>query len=264
MTAHECQIDWLDTSPRYGNCESLIGAHTPAEADFHLSTKIDDINLNSPDIASSMLSGLQDSLIKLNQDSVDLVYLHQHELDILKNTAVKDGLRLIKEKGLATSIGASVYSLAEMDAVIEDEIFDTIQISGNIFDISNILYIREKALRLRIAIRSIYLQGLILNPHKIGAHIPQHKELSEIVDETTYLASQDGLTLEQVSISFLVNHIQPDQVIFGTNVSSHIQQFREACSISLNKTLAATLKTLSSTPKEWTNPQKNGSSVKYG
>ena len=255
-TAEDYHIGWLDTSPRYGDSESLIGNNMPINAAFNISSKIDGLDPSGPNLEATMLSSLKSSLYNLKKDSIELVYLHQHSLDILRNDAVKDGLRKIKECGLSQSVGASVYTTSEIDGVIEDNIFEWIQISGNILDISQILYIRKHAPHLKIAVRSIYLQGLILNPEKIGTHIPFNKNLRDLINELALMVDDVGISLEQASISFIVNELKPEKVIFGTNVSSHIEQFYTATNVELKKTLVEALKELSSFPKEWTNPQK--------
>ncbi len=254
-TANECHITWLDTSPRYGDSEQKIGAVSAKNANFNISSKIDSLNLAEPKLLGVMQDSVKKSLNALKKDRLDLVYLHQNNLDILQDPRISEGLRSIKDDRLAASVGASVYSLEEIDAVLENDVFDWIQISGNILDISNINYVRLHAPKMKIAVRSIYLQGLILNPTQIGPHIPEYKQLKYTIKELEELTKMDGLDIEKASISFMVNEIKPEMVIFGTNVATHIKQFYNATQLDLSRSLSKNLKTLAHNRKNWTNPK---------
>lgn len=251
----DCKIAWLDTSERYGNSQQLIGEYIAQNSSFKISSKIDNLNPLDSTVNNTMMRSLKASIKKLERKSLELVYLHQHSLDVLRSNAIKNGLYEIKDRGLAQSVGASVYSKEEIDTVLEDPIFDWIQVSGNILDTSHISYIRSKSPKIKIAIRSIFLQGLILNPHKIGEHIPENKQLKLSIKDLIDLTSQKGVDLEQAAISFIVNNIKPDMVIFGTNVAAHVKKFSQYADMKLSSTLVSELKMISKTPKIWTNPK---------
>jgi len=251
--AHECQIDWLDTSPRYGVSEQQIGRYSPQGSKFCISSKIDGLMPSQPDIAKKMHDSVRHSLAALKTDKLDLLYLHQHDVNIIQDSWVQDGLRDIREKGLTTSIGASVYTQDEIDAVLESPIFEWIQVAANILDTSIISYIRKYAPEKKIAVRSIYLQGLILNSAKIGRHIPEYQILENTIKEIEELLSQNGVDIEEATISFMVNEIEPEMVIFGTSVGAHVRRFNDAAQIKLKASLVGELRQIAAAPKSWTN-----------
>ena len=222
-TANKCQVGWVDTSPRYGKSEFIIGNELRNSHDFCISSKIDGLVPSHHQVADIINDSVKLSLKTLKIEMLDLIYLHQSKLEIIQDTMVQEGLKSVKVKGFVKSIGASVYTREEIDAVVKASIFDWIQIPGNILDTSIIDYVRKKSPGMKIAVRSIFLQGLILNPTKIGPHIPKYKLLK--IEEIEAIVAENGLDMEQASVSFIVNEIKPEMVIFGTNVAAYIQRF---------------------------------------
>ena len=169
-------INCIDTSPRYGDSEKVIGrALKKLNKNPRISTKIDNLIPNSKKNPDLMLSSILSSIDRLDIDCIDVCYLHQNEIDIISDDYVHTGIKLLKNKGLIKEVGTSVYSKEELRYTLESNIFDWVQIPVNILDTSFYHVICEYDTNIKVSVRSVFLQGILLNQnsiYKIGrAHV---------------------------------------------------------------------------------------------
>ena len=126
----------IDTSPRYGNSEELIGkALKLCSKKPLINTKIDNLTPNLSKTPELMLNSINDSIHKLGA-SIDICYLHQNEIDIISDKYVHEGIELLKNSNLIKEVGTSVYTKEELIYTLECGIFDWVQIPVNILDSS--------------------------------------------------------------------------------------------------------------------------------
>ena len=133
----EAGVYCLDTSPRYGNSEEIVGnALKDINKKPLISTKIDKLKFGNNMTVIDMEKSIRFSVEKIGVESIDICYLHQNEINILSDQYVHDGIKNLKHKGLVSSVGASVYSKEELEYVIQSNMFDWVQVPVNILDTS--------------------------------------------------------------------------------------------------------------------------------
>jgi aryl-alcohol dehydrogenase-like predicted oxidoreductase len=256
---HQCKlinINNFDTSPRYGNAEEMLGKFIDKYNIKHnfISTKIDNLkekDINSEDIIkNSVLNSL--NLIKI--EKLDLVYLHQNDLGIISDKFILKGLEKLKSENLIGEIGASIYTLEELDFVLKCDVFDWIQIPMNVLDTFFYNYILNSKYKKKIAARSIFLQGLIPNYNKISK-INYENEIRESLNILKTIVEKTGLSYISVIVSYIFSLEKLSMIILGTSSCQNIKNNYEYSNIKLSKETIAEINELSCNQALWTNPR---------
>jgi aryl-alcohol dehydrogenase-like predicted oxidoreductase len=176
-------IRFIDTSPRYGNSEELIGKalnlsiKTPS-----VSTKIDNLVSKSGNTPNSMIKSINESISKLNTP-IDICYLHQNDIEIISDKYVHEGIKALKNSNLVKEVGTSVYSQEELIYSLDCGIYDWVQIPVNILDTSFYRIASNHVSEAKIAARSVFLQGVIFNDERARMNIKDHNELLVSLDQ---------------------------------------------------------------------------------
>ena len=157
-------INRFDTSPRYGNAEIILGNSIKGLKNNPIvDTKIIDLNPHDKNIESIILNQVQTSLKRLNINKINVLYLHQNELEIISNKIIQKTLEKVLNMGFANSLGISVYSLDEFNYGLNSEIYKTIQAPLNILNHSFYESFIKNNLKKELIARSIFIQGTLLN-----------------------------------------------------------------------------------------------------
>jgi len=162
--AKQLDIYTLDTAPLYGNSESIIGKFHRSGRHFLVNSKVsEEHNFDS----NKIIGDLRASITKLGISQFSTVYFHRPEkLAEYPKGHVNETLEKVLSSGLLGSLGASVYTEAEVQYISEN--FPKIthfQVPENIMDrrlvnsqLVNDLF-RDGY---HFYVRSIFLQGLLL------------------------------------------------------------------------------------------------------
>lgn len=142
-------INWIDTAPSYGQgkSETALG-WLLAELDEqpYLSTKVGLDLTKLDDVAGQIERSVEQSLRRLNRDSVDLLQLHNplgpsadaatlNVDDVLKNNGVADTFERLRDQGLMRFIGLTALGeAAACRQVIDSGRFDTAQVYYNMLN----------------------------------------------------------------------------------------------------------------------------------
>ncbi len=249
-------IDSFDTSPRYNDSEIKLGefflrkSFTP-----FVSTKIDNLKKNNKNTPREMLESISNSLERLNIDVIDLCYLHQNELEIISDKYVQEGLNSLKDKGLIIESGTSIYSNEELEYSIESEIYEWIQVPINILDTSFYNKIISYNSSVKIAARSIFLQGIIFDKPNIRRFIPNSEEMVNEIDIISKIALDFGKDFKELSVEYLFNLEKISMLIFGSTSIENINFIQKCRPTKLPDELLTKIGNISSTQKQWTNPR---------
>jgi len=167
-------IRFIDTSPRYGNSEELIGeALRLSKKKPSVSTKIDNLVPQSCNTPNLMIKSVNESISKLNAP-IDICYLHQNEIEIISDNYVHEGIKILKNSNLIKEIGTSVYSQEELIYSLDCGIYDWVQIPVNILDTSFYHIANNHVSEIKIAARSVFLQGAIFNNRRSRINAKYH------------------------------------------------------------------------------------------
>ena len=164
LFAQGARIKVIDTAQAYGDSEVRIGLLCD-ENQFNFVTKIGAEFTNQP-IDINVISCVQESCRRLNQSRLYAVMLHRPEV-LLSNqgSEVVREFQILKEQGIISKIGVSVYSPEILTAISRVFDVDIVQVPFNLFDqqiLSSGWSDKLKSNGVEIHTRSVFLQGLLL------------------------------------------------------------------------------------------------------
>ena len=150
-------ISVLDTAPSYGNAEKRIGDFS--HENFKIITKINNI-----DSAETLQNSINNSLNNLKSNFLYGCLFHNVN-ELFQNLYLWEELNNFKKLGLIKKIGVSLYHPKNLENLLSLKIIpDIVQIPFNIIDRRFESYFeRLKNLNIEIHVRSIFLQGLLIN-----------------------------------------------------------------------------------------------------
>ena len=163
-TAAGCGIDLIDTAPAYGAAEAVVGEALRAGLKFRIITKTA-TGAASP---TALRETFQRSLERMGVNRVSGLLLH-HCADALApgGEALLQEMLALQRAGLVERIGVSVYDAAELDAVMKLFTPQIVQLPLSIVDqrLARSGHLAKlAALGVEIHARSIFLQGLLVEP----------------------------------------------------------------------------------------------------
>lgn len=218
--AKHAGITHLDTARAYGKSEERIGLFTSFAngKKFIIISKIYPMtdlpeNASTREIHSSVDASVYASCRALNRSYIDVMMFHRYEDVFRWNGAAIDRLFELLDQGIIGEIGVSVYTPEEAMLCLADKRITHLQIPFNILDNRWITPIFQEKLNKRtdvkIHVRSIFLQGLLLNdidywpawatesnecPQKIGELIKKLKRKNKIDLCLSYVKAQSWIT----------------------------------------------------------------------
>ena len=248
----------LDTSPRYGDAESIIGDyHANNDFKFFISTKVDNLLKNDQSSESKIFHSVEKSIERMQVSKINTLFLHQNELEILSDSKILKALEKLKNEGLVSKIGSSIYNYQECQFTIDCDIYDVVQVPINIMDTSiySELLKKNESFDTIIFARSIFLQGVLFNRSQIYNHIKQAKYLTKYLEKIDLLVKKYEISLIEMSCSFVLSLRRISNIIVGTNSTKNLSDIKDASLIELPEELILELRALSDQYKEWGNPK---------
>lgn len=225
-------INFIDTAAAYEDSEERIGQTIPdRRADYYLATKFGErfktgegshYDFSAPAAAAF----LENSLRVSKTDYVDLWQIHCGANDTATVTSEETMGAMVgaKEAGKARFLGVSPGSVEAAMATIEMGIYDTLQLTYNIFDrtmeTSGVLAAAKKA--------GI---GVILKwPLGGGALTSKYERLDAAKDgraaksaKLKAIAAKNGMTLADLAFRFLLSNDCVSTLIAGTRSIEHLE-----------------------------------------
>ena len=175
-------IRTLDTAPSYNNSLKKLGHLNMNE--WKIISKIPSIPKNIKNKKKWVEQVFFDTLKKLNISKIDTILLHDEE-DILNKKYGEEIFKILdnlKSNKLVKNIGSSIYNSQKIKDVINRYNFDIIQAPYNIFDkriISTGLYSLLNKRNIKLDLRSIFLQGLLLRQKNYPKKFKNNKYLNQ-------------------------------------------------------------------------------------
>ena len=249
-------IDTLDTSPRYGFAEKMIGQyHKESTNIYKVSTKVDNLEPSSKkspyQINKSVLNSIQD----LNVDSLETLYLHQNEIDIISDKKIMNSLENLKVEGYVKKIGVSVYSTEECNFALQSKVYDVIQLPVSILDSHIYSQINHLGFSKEIVARSIFLQGVLLNREHIMERIKHADDLTLFLRNLDEIAIKYKYNLVDLAVAYVAGLPMIDYFIVGTSSGRNLEKIFNASKIVLSDDLNNLLQENSTKYKSWANPR---------
>jgi aryl-alcohol dehydrogenase-like predicted oxidoreductase len=162
-------VCWLDTAHAYGEAEAVLGRTMPAGHGFQVISKFP-AQSKPGFIAEDRLAwdqAFQRSLTRLGEPHLDALLLHS-PADLRKpgGEHLLRWLLSLRERALVRRLGVSIYGPADLEGVAP-ELLDLVQLPLSLYDqrlLADGTIARLRAQGCAVHARSIYLQGLLLNP----------------------------------------------------------------------------------------------------
>lgn len=224
VDARACGVLVIDTAPAYGESERVLGA--AGVAGFDVVTKVP---------AGSDAEAAEIALFRsLGLLGISRAYgLLAHSADDLigdGGEALYRRMRELKARGAVEKVGASVYSGAQIDALLARYELDLVQMPVNVFDqrlVRDGHLAKLRAREVEVHARSAFLQGLLLmDPEKVPPHFDPWRDTLRAY--RAWLAARE-FTPVQAALGFVVGLPEVDAVICGVNDDA---QFHELCALA--------------------------------
>ncbi len=220
--AFDCGIRTLDTAPSYGEAEQTIGA---SGLDFRIHTKV------GP--GQSVRDSVSRSLQLLRREAIDVLYLHDAtELFNPESTLLAEAAELIGDS--IAAVGVSIYTVDEFDAALTNPRISVVQIPLNALDrrIDDDRLLRATKNGIRVVVRSVYLQGLLVN--SLGNIRPVHESLTKSIAAFQQLARALGRTPAELAIGWVAARPGVSSITVGIDSPQNLDDLLESMEASLS------------------------------
>jgi aryl-alcohol dehydrogenase-like predicted oxidoreductase len=225
-------IPVIDTAPAYGESEALIGLLLPAGADIRIVTKT--APLAGPKVGEAECEAVkrsaERSLERLHRDRLDTLLVHHgSDLGLPGGERLAEEVIGLRDTGIATHIGVSVYDREEIAVARELLPLDVVQFPLNVLDQrllrdGTLAELHEEGVELHA--RSAFLQGLLLmEPEQLPAHLAGAAQPLRRYHEVRQRA---GLEPIEAALGFVRTTSAVDVALVGTNSVGELEKCAEA------------------------------------
>jgi len=217
------KINFIDTATSYGNSEKIIGNSKLKK--LHIITKIKLPSKKNIHIRNWISKEISRSLVKLKINKIYGVLIHNYK-DLLGKNG-KDyllSLQELKRKKIIRKIGISVYNPQEIKSIWKFWKPDLIQAPFNPLDNRildsgwiNIL----KKFKVKIFVRSIFLQGLLINE---SSSFVINKNSKILLNKFRNWCFKNNVSLLQACLHFIKQFKKIDYLVVGFNNYNQLKE----------------------------------------
>jgi myo-inositol catabolism protein IolS len=243
-------ITSFDTAEGYGDghSEEIVGrALAGRRQECFVATKVAPKHLRAPDVRAA----LQASLRRLATDHVDLYYIHWPNVEIPIEETMGE-LNKLKAEGLIRSIGASNFSLEQLQKASSLGRIDAIQpeysllqrdIEGGILQFCRdnaISVLSYSSIAKGILTGAFHLGGVRLKPDDFRAKRRlflegQFEKEAPLLHMMKEIADAKGVTVTQVAIGWILCQRGMTSAIVGTQSEKHLLENIGAVDVALSQ-----------------------------
>jgi aryl-alcohol dehydrogenase-like predicted oxidoreductase len=220
-------ITSFDTASQYGASESVLGQYFRDRdkpliiSKFKLSPATGD----DPDaVERDVRRQLEQSLNRLGLSSMPIYMLHQVQDLVQHRTALIACLQRLVNEGLIGLCGVSVYRAADLDLMLQDDLFQATQLPVSIFD--QRLFHSGHLMRLQqsgriVFARSIFLQGLFfVDPAALPAGLAA---AAPYLTGLHRLAKAENISVAQLALSFVRDLPGISSLVIGAETAAQVE-----------------------------------------
>jgi aryl-alcohol dehydrogenase-like predicted oxidoreductase len=230
------KIKTIDTSPLYNKSEKIIGLLNNNR--FKVISKIPKLpkNIRKKNIKKWLKHNVMISLKNLKIKNFECLLLHNANSLLNKNgNEIYKSIKNMKIDGFTNKIGISIYDFNILGKILKKFEFDLIQAPLNIFDqrlVKTGWLKRLKKKKIKIHIRSIFLQGILLLKHN---QLPKKlKQLNKSWIIWENWLKKNKFSPLQACLSFAFNQTQLDGIIVGCDNRNQLNQILKIKKIKNN------------------------------
>jgi aryl-alcohol dehydrogenase-like predicted oxidoreductase len=217
----------LDTACLYGDSEDVLGRCLPAGHDFLIVTKTPKMGgMGRAAAVAALSAAFAQSCARLRVPSVYGLLAHDaNDLLGAQGEALWQAMLALRAGGHVSRIGASVYSGAQVDALLQHYPLDLIQLPMSLLDqrmLRDGQLDRLQARGVEIHVRSVFLQGaLLMVPDALPPHLAGLRpQLSEIASRANRL----GIRPLQAALQFVAALPQVSAMVCGVDSAAQFDE----------------------------------------
>ena len=231
---YSCNINYFDTSPYYGNSETVLGkslSFIPREYYF-IGTKVGRYMNDKTDFSlETIKNSIETSLKNLNTSYIDIVQCHDVEfgnIEQIINEALPY-LQTLKDKKIIRYIGITGLSLPVLDYIVTRSSIkiDTILTYCNYSLHCNLLnnYIDKWiSQNIKIIQGGCTSMGLLTDKGPPDWH-PANNELKDKCKEISTICSTDNENITKVAFQYIYNNTKILSVLIGPTNTNELQNY---------------------------------------
>ena len=263
--AFKNRINSLDTAASYGESETIIGNFFQSHSDFcknsFVSTKLMPIIVNksstNSEIKDQIDSSIQNSIKNLKIEKIHLLMLHRSNELLIHDNLIYETLLDYKNNGLIENIGVSIYNPEELEYTLKLSEVKFIQAPMNLFDtrlINSSYFDVLKTKRIKLFIRSIYLQGLFF--YNIDTLPSKLQNAGTYIEKLSNLVKEYEIPVQELALGFIKSIDNISSIVIGSEsvkqVADNIMIFNK---VNLSRKIVNIIKdTFHDVPNEIINP----------
>jgi aryl-alcohol dehydrogenase-like predicted oxidoreductase len=165
VDALDAGITLIDTAPTYGDAEAIVGDAIRDRPEAVVATKvtIPARARHARVLRPAIQHSVEESLARLGRSHIDVLQVHNATAATVGTPALLRELAALRDQGLVTVVGATVYDEASALAVIESDDFECIQVPYNALDRrpEQRVFARAAARKCSVLVRSVLMHGLL-------------------------------------------------------------------------------------------------------
>lgn len=238
--AFEQGIEILDTAEAYGNAHAIIGTFHEKNPNrkFKIITKLPN------QINTTIVEKVDAYLNELKVDRLHALLFHSFSsyLDNIDSISILKKLKLDKK---IDNLGVSVYTNAEIEAVILNKDINIIQLPFNLFDNSNLrgeLLEKIKASGKTVHTRSAVLQGLFFKDSQEQNAIVQ--QLKTEMNLIAAISKTENISIAALALRYCLQQNTIDNVLIGVDSLNQLRDNIKALNYSITPETIARINTI--------------------
>jgi aryl-alcohol dehydrogenase-like predicted oxidoreductase len=233
-TAFEKGVTAIDTSRSYGDAEEVLGAyfsaHPEAAEKAFITTKAASFlppGAPAAEVERSLYHSVETSLSKLGLNRVDCILLHNAADMTQHGSVVAETIGNILKKGYARRAGVSVYYPNEAETMLDNDLWQLVQLPMSVFDKRFVLSGAMEKLRrknISVFVRSIFFQGLffldpgaVTDPGLVKYAVPHIRSLRDLADRA-------GISVAQFAIAFIRDIPGVTSLVLGADNGDQVRE----------------------------------------
>lgn len=226
--ASKAGLDTLDTAVAYGESERTLGQI--GIQDWRVVSKLPPMPPDVIRVKDWVREQVAASLARLGLTRMQAVLLHRpDQLLGHQGPALIDALGEIKDEGLVSGVGVSVYSPEELERLFEVMHFDVVQAPLSILDrrmVTSGWSSRLRSLGVELHTRSAFLQGLLLMP--AAARPGKFARWTGLWQQWDAWLAASGLSAVEASLRYALSIEEVDRVIVGVDGLAQLTEILNA------------------------------------
>ncbi len=229
--AADVGVKVLDTACLYGDSESVLGRCLPEDHEFQIVTKTPKFSgMDAADAVMALHAAFDVSSSRLGVQRVHGLLTHDAN-DLLGplGASLWQTMVSLRDEGRVRRIGASIYSGAQIDALLARYPLELIQLPLSLLD-QRLLQggqmdrLHERGVEIHA--RSVFLQGaLLMRPDRLPSHL---EGLRPHLAEIARRAAAIGISPLQAALRFVASLPQVTAVVCGVDSPRHFDELAAA------------------------------------